>query len=507
MKKYLLAHDLGTSGNKATLFDTDGQLIKSVVTSYDTKVFNGNWCEQNPMDWWKAVCTSTKTLLEDVDPENVLALSFSGQMMGCLPVDKEGMPLCDALIWADQRSQDQADQLMAKIPQQDFYRITGHRISPSYSIEKLMWVRDHLPELYAKTYKCLQAKDFIVHRLTGQFYTDYSDASSTNAFDLNTFTWSKKILEAANIPEDKFPEVQPSTFVVGNVTAQAATLTGLSTKTKVVLGAGDGVCSAVGAGSVEEGQCYSYLGSSAWIAITSKDPLYDDKMRTFNWAHAVPGFVTPCGTMQAAGNSYSWAKNQLCQYEIKRAKEEGTSPYVLMNDLANQSPLGAKGLFFLPYLLGERSPRWNPLARGTFIGLSLEHTKPDMIRAVVEGIFYNMAIISDILKSHMSFDEMNIIGGLAQGELQRQMMADLYDVEINKLKHLEEATSMGAAVIAGVGVGCFDNFNVIKDFLEIDDRLSPIPENVDAYQHRKPLFEACYEQLVPLFEKLSSELS
>lgn len=502
MTECLLAHDLGTSGNKATLFDTKGNLIKSMVIPYETNFFNSNWSEQNPEDWFEAVCQSTQQLMDGLHDHHVIAMSFSGQMMGCVVVDKEGHPLRNAIIWADQRSVEQANQLKNAIKEEDFYGITGHRISPSYSIEKLMWIRDNEPTIYQQTYKMLNPKDYIVCRLTGTFITDYSDASSTNAFDLNTFTWSKKIINASGIDYDKFPRIKPSTYSAGKLKEHIARQMGLTTDTAVIIGAGDGVCSALGAGSIEPGQAYSYLGSSAWIAVTSETPYFDPDMLTFNWAHAVPGMVTPCGTMQAAGNSYSWLKKELCKIESRIAKETQTSPYVFMNNQATASPVGSKGLLYHPYLLGERSPRWNPDCRGSFIGLKMEHTRGDMIRSVIEGIFMNMASIADALQDHVPFKEMTLIGGLAKGDIHRHIMASVLNLTLHKLEHLEEATSMGAALIAGVGIGCFEDFKAIKHFIQVDSIQEPNQEDVATYKQLKELFDKSYEQLLPIYEDL-----
>ena len=199
--KYILAHDLGTSGNKATLFTENGKMIASEVFSYDTHYFNDTWVEQNAEDWWTAVCQTSKNLLQggNIDPHDVAVVSFSGQMMGCLCVDEQGNPLRPSIIWADQRAQDQVKQIEAHISQRDFYHIVGHRNTASYGIQKLMWVRDNEPEIYSRTYKTLNAKDFVIFRLTGKFYTDYSDGNSNGCFDLNNFKWSEDILKYAGI--------------------------------------------------------------------------------------------------------------------------------------------------------------------------------------------------------------------------------------------------------------------------------------------------------------------
>ena len=325
MSKYILAHDLGTSGNKASLFTVEGKLVDSQVFSYGVHYFNGSWAEQDADDWWRAVCTTSKNLIQStgIDPGEIGAVSFSGQMMGCLCVDRQGKPLRKAIIWADLRSQKQAAQIEEKISQQDFYRIVGHRNTASYGVQKLMWVKENEPEIYEQTYKTLNAKDYIVFCLTGKFYTEYSDANSMTCFDLNNLKWSEEIIEYAGIDGDKLPEVKPSTFVAGGVTEEAAAATGLAPGTPVVMGAGDGVTANVGAGSVHPGKTYCCMGTSAWITTTTEKPVFDEQMRSVTWAHAVPGLYAPNGTMQSAGGSYSWLKNTICQIESRLAKEEG----------------------------------------------------------------------------------------------------------------------------------------------------------------------------------------
>jgi len=503
MIKYLLAHDLGTSGNKATLYTTDGVLVKSIVYSYDTSYFNNNWAEQDSNDWWKAVCSTTREILEGIDRTAVAAVSFSGQMMGCLCVDREGRPLRKSIIWADQRSVREMNDIRDRIGDQRFYRITGHRISVSYTLQKLLWIKNNEPEVYENTYKVLNSKDYILYKLTGRFVTDYSDGTGTNMVDLNTLKWSDEIISTMGIDGDKLPELRESTYVVGGVTAEAAGETGLAEGTPVVCGGGDGVCAAVGAGCVKEGIAYNVVGSSSWISLATEKPIYDERMRTFNWAHIVPGYVAPCGTMQAAGVSYNWLKNQICTSEAAEAKERGISPYEIINQEIEKSPAGAKGLLFLPYLLGERSPRWNPNARGAFIGLTIEHKREDILRSVLEGITLNLNVILDVFKQHSDIKEIIAIGGGARGKVWRQIMADVYGVRILKPNHLEEATSMGAAVTGGVGAGIFKDFNVIDRFIKIEDIQEPMEKNSKKYRQLMPIFEDSYSSLVNVYERLA----
>ena len=503
MSKYLLAHDLGTSGNKATLFTTDGEMVKSKVYSYDTNYFNGNWAEQNPDDWWKAVCATTREIVKGIDPHEVAAISFSGQMMGCLCVDKSGTPLKESIIWADQRSTSEAQHIRNKMGDERFYNITGHRISPSYGLEKFMWIKSNQPEVYKNTYKILNAKDYIIHKLTGRFVTDFSDASGTCAMDLNKLEWSPEIVKAADIDGQKLPDIVASTEVVGEVTIRAAEETGLFPGTPVVCGGGDGVCAAVGAGCVKQGDTYLYIGSSSWISLANEKPILDKGMRTFNWAHIVPGLITPCGTMQSAGGSYNWLKNEICTMESYEAEQSGLSPYKLIDAEIEKSPIGSNGLLFLPYLLGERSPWWNPEARGAFIGLKMEHKRKDVLRSVLEGVALNLNIILDIFKEHIDIDKMTVIGGGAKGEVWTRIMADVFNVRLVIPNFIEEATSMGAAVTGGVGAGVFKNFDVIHDFVKTSRETAPIEKHHEIYRKLMPVFEQSYNALTGVYSALA----
>ena len=505
MSKYILAHDLGTSGNKATLFSETGMMVGSKVHAYDVNYFNGTWAEQDAQDWWNAVCLTSKALIEGtgIDPSDIAAVSFSGQMMGCLCVDRDGNPLRTAIIWADQRAQKQAAQIEEKISQKDFYHIVGHRNTASYGIQKFMWVKENQPEIYEKTYKCLNAKDFIVFRLTGAFYTDYSDANSMGCFDLNELKWSEELITYSGIDPDKLPEAKPSTYVAGGVTKWASKMTGLAEGTPVVIGSGDGVAANVGTGSVKPGKTYSCMGTSAWITTTTDKPIFDEEMRTVTWAHMVPGLYAPNGTMQTAGGAYQWLKNEICRMEAYQAEQNGTSPYDYMNQEIMTSKPGAGGILFLPYLLGERAPRWNPDAKGAFIGIKSENTRGDMIRSVLEGVTMNMNIILEALRAQVDIQEITVIGGGAKGQVWRQIMADIYNTDIIVPTLLEEAGSMGAAVAGGVGVGLFEDFNEIDRFLEIDSIQKPNPDVVKEYDAIKELFDESYYALEKVFAKMA----
>lgn len=499
--RYLLAHDVGTTGDKATVFGEDGELAASETTEYQTYYLGGNRVEQDPKEWWDSVCRSTKALLQWIDPNDIAVVSFSGQMMGCVPVDAEGNSIRRALIYADQRATEQVDRLIERIGWERMYRITGHRASASYSIARLMWLQQHEPETYEHTYRMLLAKDFIIAKLTGEMVTDYSDASGTNAFDLDSLSWSEEIIEASGVDRSKFPSVVSSTEVVGKVTKEASRETGLAEGTPVVVGAGDGGCATIGAGSVELGSPYNYMGSSAWISVTSEKPLYDPEMRIFNWAHPIKGWYQPTGTMQTAGSSFRWLQNQVCKLETAEAHEKRETPYRLMNDAAEDSPAGANGVVFLPYLMGERSPWWNPDARGGFLGVGMDTTRADLIRAVIEGVALNLGFSFDALGAARAEGGMTLIGGGARGRIWRQILSDVYGMPLRIPRYLEEATSLGAAIIGGVGVGVFSDFSVAPSINSIDHSIEPNRELISFYEKRRNLLAEHYRAIEPLFEK------
>ncbi len=494
MNAYMLAHDLGTSGNKATLYRTDGRLMASCLAGYPTSYPREGWAEQNPWDWWEAVCRSTKELLAkaDVDAGEIAAVSFSAQMMGCLLTDGEGAPQRPMIIWADTRASKEEAWMIERIGMERGYRITGHRLSASYSAAKLLWVRNHEPEVYRRSRWMLHAKDFIIYHLTGQFVTDYSDASGTNLFDIERKCWSDEILQALEIDRNLLPVPRPSTDLAGTVTKKAAEATGLREGTPVIIGGGDGSCACVGAGVVEQGSAYHVLGSSSWIAMADKSPYFDPEMRTFNWVHLDPSLYTPCGTMQAAGYSYHWYKDTMC----------GQETYDAINEGALLAEPGAGGLLYLPYLLGERSPRWNHDARGAFVGLSITTTKKDMSRAVLEGVGYNLKVILESLKRAGTVRELMMIGGGAKGEAWLQILADVFQMPLKIPVYLEEATSLGAAVCAGVGVGIYPDFSVAKKINQIERTVMPDENLAERYEKLYWIFNHTYEALTGVYGEL-----
>lgn len=341
----------------------------------------------------------------------------------------------------------------------------------------------------------LQAKDYVIYRMTGQIVTDYSDASGTNLFDIREKRWSQELLNAWEIPASILPELHPSTDIAGTITQRAALETGLLEGTPVVIGGGDGSCACVGAGVVQDKHAYCVLGSSSWISAASREPVFDPKKRTFNWVHLDPCLYTPCGTMQAAGYSYRWFCNTLCDAEKQQAQENEKNVYDILNERVKHTPAGAGGLLYLPYLLGERSPRWDSKVRGAFLGLSVTTGKAEMARAVMEGVGMNLYVILQALKTQVPINRLALIGGGAQGDVWPQILADIWGMPVETAVHSIEATSMEAAICAGVGIGLYRSFR--EAFVaRMETRIfNPDRQANAVYRKLCPLFEQAYESL------------
>lgn len=492
-KRLILAHDLGTTGNKANLFDADGALLGSAFAGYATAYPHPNWAEQEPADWWQAICVTTQQLLAETgaDPQAVAAVSFSGQMMGCVPVDAAGAPLRSCIIWADQRAEAQAAHMAAVCGGERVYRVSGHRASPAYTAPKILWVRDHQPEVYRRAVCFLQPKDYLIYRLTGRMVTDYSDASGTLVFDLVKRAWDEDFLAALELPVERLPALVCSTDVVGEVTPAAAAATGLAAGTPVVAGGGDGSCAGVGAGVVEPGEAYCNIGSSAWISIASAAPVLDPQQRTVTFHHLHPERYCPMGTMQAAGGARDWSRRVL----------QGDGD---LDALAAAVPAGAGGLLFLPHLMGERSPHWNPRARGAFVGLAMPHGKGELARAALEGVAFNLRFILDALRAQTEgIRAIRLIGGGGRSPLWRQILADVFDLPIHVLALQRDASSWGAAIAAGVGVGLCD-WSMAAASSQVVEAVEPDAGRAALYAEMAALFMEVYRALEPIYPRLAA---
>jgi len=503
--EYVLAHDLGTSGNKATLFNSKGELVASSFTGYETVYPYPGWAEQNQADWWVAVKTSTIDLLKKVPDaaRGIAAISFSGHMMCCSPVDKEGSPLGRAIIWSDQRSYRQRDRLKETIGDEIAYIKTGTVFVANYLAAKILWLQENHLDVYKKSYKFLQPKDYVAFMLTGNFVTDYSDASGTNLFDIQKKEWSEDIISQIGIDPSKLPDAIPSTRMAGKLVKAAADELGLPDGVPVVIGGGDGPCATVGAGASRPGTCYNIYGTSAWTSVTTDAPLYDPLKRTTIFNHLDENLYMGAGSMQSAGGSFEWLNGWIGNAEGSLGKEIGLSSYDILSLEAQQSPAGSNGVLFLPYLMGERSPYWDSEVKGAFLGLSRVVRRHQIIRSVLEGAVYHLKLILDILEENGStVDEVRLIGGGGRNRFLRSLMADIWGKPVVEMEYMEEATSLGAAIAGFVGVGIKKSIMEAESIIRRKSVLEPNLKNTEIYKKMYEIFKESYIALKPVHHRL-----
>ncbi|MBN2476022.1 MAG: FGGY-family carbohydrate kinase [Pirellulales bacterium] len=493
MPKTILAYDLGTGGNKASLYDVDGRCLAAVFVPYETKYPQPDWHEQRPNDWWRAVVQSTHRLLADgrTDPAGIQCLAISGHSLGCVPLDADGRLLRDwTPIWSDKRPADQVAEFFARVDPAPWYRRTGNGFpAPHYTVFKIMWYRDHEPELFRRTDKIIGTKDFINFKLTGRVRTDYSYASGSGVYDLTGWDYSDELIAAAGLSRKLFPEIVPSTHILGELTAEAAGQLGLPQSIQVAAGGVDNSCMALGARNIAEGRVYASLGSSSWVAVSSDKPLLDERAKPYVFAHVMPGMFTSAVGVFSTGTSFRWVRDQVCARLAAAAESDGRNAYELMTALAEQSPVGARKLLFNPSLAGGSSLEASPNIRGAFLGLDLGHNQADLIRAAMEGIALNLRMAIDELRGLCQVcDEMVVVGGGSQSRFWRQIYADAMDVTVVKTNVGQEAGSLGAAAVAAVGAGLWDDFSRIDRVHQVEDVTRPVPQNREAYEKLLPIF-------------------
>jgi len=507
----VLAHDFGTTGNKATLFTPKGELLASHYLPYQTDYPKPGWAEQNPDDWKRAFIGSTEAVLSQagIRAEDLAAVSFSAHMLGCIPVTEDGRVLRKrAILWADHRSVEQAQVIEERIGWEEFYRRTGGGLELAlYPAAKLLWLQENEPEIYRRAYLFLGTKDLLVHWLTGHFVTDYSDASNTGLLDLAQRRWAEDYIHELGLDLGQLPEeILPSIEIVGRVTREAAEKTGLTEGTPVVLGGGDVPCAALGAGVVAEGTAYNYIGSASWVAVAGSQGVFDPEMRPFTLCHLVPGMYVSQLATYSAGAVYEWFKDRICIAETRDGARDGVSPFDLMDKAAAESPPGANGLFFLPHMRAGGAPFHDLNSRAALLGLELGHTRADVLRAVLEGISLNIGLLCDALErgTGTPFTELRVIGGGAKSRVWLEILATVIEKRVTTLTASQEANCLGAAMTAYVALGRFDGFGqAAKAMIHVADRVDPDPSSVTVYRERSKLFRTAYERVAPIHNALA----
>ncbi|MGA2548096.1 MAG: FGGY-family carbohydrate kinase [Rectinemataceae bacterium] len=506
--KHILAFDLGTGGNKAVLYNSQGILLGSTFSPYETFYPQSGWAEQCPLHWWNSLVKTTQALLRltGVSKAEIACLSISGHGIGVVPVSKDGRLLRErTLLWSDSRAIAQTKEYFRRVDYNRWYSITGAALRPeNYAIFKIMWHRDHEPELYRDTYKFIGTKDYLNMKMTGNIVSDFSDASFSGVNDLLGWKYSEEYLKEAGIPADKLPALIPSTGIVGELLPVPADELGLTRGIPVICGGYDGSCTALGAGNYIENRIYNYVGSSSWISVASDKPLIEQRIKPYCYYHVIPGMFNSTVSIYAAGSAYQWVRNVLCREEVFAAGITGVDPYEIMNQEAKQSPVGANNLFFNPSLMGGSTINPSPNLRGAFIGLELGHTKADMLRAVMEGVAYDLRLVLDCFRHlNVQADEVRMVGGGSKSELWRQIFADIYRSKIILTNVGQEAAALGAATLAAIGAGIWKDFSIVDSIARTVHVSVPNPGNEAEYEKRLPVFGFLTEKLAEIGEEIS----
>jgi len=496
--KYTIGIDIGTSGTKTVLFDENGKKIASSTVEYPLYQPQNGWAEQDPHDWWHASYTSCKAVMEQsgVSPEDVSGVGLSGQMHGLVMLDGEGEVLRRSIIWCDGRTAEECEIIEELIGHDRLIEITANPALTGFTASKIMWVKRHEPEIFAKCKRILLPKDYVRFMLTGEAATDVSDASGMQLMNIGERCWSEEVCEKLGIDMAMLAKLYESPEISGYVTEEASRLTGLAAGTPVVAGAGDNAAAAVGMAVVRDGRAFTTIGTSGVVFAHTDKMSIDPAGRAHTFCCAVPGAWHVMGVTQAAGLSLRWLRDTVCADEIRSAEENGVDPYVIMDGEAEKSPIGANKLLFLPYLMGERTPHLDPGARGAFIGLSAMHTRGDLIRAVMEGVCYSQADSLGVLREmNTEVSGMLVCGGGGKSPLWRQMLADVYGIPCSRIES-DEGPALGAAILAMVGTGLYPSVEAACDtVVKIRDTVAPDSDRHGEYERFYNVYKNLYSHL------------
>lgn len=492
---YVIVHDLGTTCCKTVLFSKSGCLKSSIIYPYPTTQTSDGGFEQDPQDWWLAIEESTRGLLQStgISPKSVAGISLSGHMMGVVALDRYFQPVRPAILHSDIRSRPQVDYIKSLVDPLHIHMIAGNPLDVHYPFSKIAWLRDNEQDNYKNSRQFVQSKDYISCLLTGEEpVTDWSDASLYGCFDYQNMCWSDELCQITNLEIEKLPPIREAGTLLGYLTGEAAVRTGLIQGTPVFCGFGDGAAAAIGSGSWAESSIYTYVGSTAWVSMTTVRPTIDAAGRLFTLALTENRF-SAIGTVQCAGAAWEWAVERFCG-----------GNYQIAESLASDSLPGANAIIFLPYLCGERSPIWNYNARGVWFGLSTSHTVGDMLRSVVEEVSLALAGVHNEIRRLTSLDVEHIclIGGGVRSTLWRRILAGAFEKRIMFPDEPNEATARGALIAAAVGLGWISGFDDSLQLIPENNSLEPEQVIVTAGKAAMPLFNRLYQDIRNAFEDL-----
>ncbi len=501
-KEYLLGIDIGTSACKTALFTKDGKVEAASSGDYPVYYPKTGWAEQNPDEWWEAVCNTITEAIDNsgVNPAQIAGIGIDGQSWSAVAIDKEGKVLTNTPIWMDIRAQSICDRVNEEIGAEKIFGLCGNMLRPSYTTAKILWYKENLPEVYEKTDKILQSNSFIAYRLTGKVTQDISQGYGLHCFNMRTGQWDEEMCERMGIPVNFLPEIVPCHQIIGTVTKEAAEQTGLIEGIPVAAGGLDAACGTLGAGVIHAGETQEQGGQAGGISICIGE--YAADPRLILSFHVVPDQWLLQGGTTGGGGVMRWLEREFGDYERSVAAQKGKTSLNQFNEEAGQIPPGSGGLIFLPYMAGERSPIWDANAKGVFYGLDFGKTKGHMIRSCMEGVAYSLKHNLDIAESvGASVKELMAVGGSANSALWMQIKSDVTGKPL-AVPFSDTATTLGAALLAGVGVGMYEGFeDAVSQTVKITRRYEPDMENKEIYQKNYGTYIALYKELKELMRE------
>lgn len=486
---YYIGVDLGTSALKLVMMKGNGELVKTVSKEYPLYFPRSGWSEQNPVDWFLAVKEGLKELAAFAD-EKIGGISFGGQMHGLVILDKDDNVLRPAILWNDGRSTEETDYLNNVIGKEKLSKLTANIAFAGFTAPKILWVKNNEPEIFAKIAKIMLPKDYISYMLSGNFSTDYSDASGMLLLDVKNKKWSKEMIDICSISEDMLPKLYESYEVVGAIKPELAKELGLNDDIKIVAGAGDNAAAAIGTATVGEGACNISLGTSGTVFISSKNFGVDSFNALHSFAHA-DGNYHLMGCMLSAASCNKWWMEEILKTKDFAKEQE------------NIENLGENNVFFLPYLMGERSPHNDPDAAGTFIGMRMDTKREDMTLAVFEGVTFALRDSLEVARSlGIKIEKTMICGGGAKSPLWKRLVANILNVEV-EVPVSEEGPGFGAAILAAVGCGEYESVeNAAKSIIKIKEKIKPEADLVVKYEEKYQKFKRIYPALKDVFKEI-----
>lgn len=490
--KYFIGADLGTSALKLLLVNSFGEIIKTVSHSYQVYYPNSGWSEQNPEDWWEAFLAGIKDLILGVDPSSVCGIGVGGQMHGLVILDENDNVIRPAILWNDGRTDKEVEYLNVTVGKEKLSNYTANIAFAGFTAPKILWLKNNEPENFKRICKIMLPKDYINYKLTGVHSTDFSDASGMLLLDVKNRCWSKEMLEICGISEDQMPCLLESYKVTGNLLPQVAKDLSLPENTAVIAGAGDNAAAAIGTGTVSEGRCNISLGTSGTVFISAEKFFVDKANSLHSFCHADGGYHL-MGCILSAASCNKWFCDDILKADDYSAEQE---------DITDEK-LGKNHVFFMPYLMGERSPINDTDARGVFMGMRMDTSRSDMLQAVLEGVAFAIRDNIEIVKaSGLKINESTLCGGGAKSELWQKILCNVLNIKIN-LPQSEQGPGYGAALLAMVGTGEYETVKKCSDnFIKIKATLVPDPEIVARYEKQYNKFKEIYPALKELYKKI-----